>query len=43
MPFCTAALLILTGFALAAAAIFATEAPAGSVLAVRIKHYDPLP
>ena len=43
MPLRTAALLVLTGLALATAVIFAAEAPAQTAPAARVKYHDPLP
>lgn len=43
MPFRTAMTLILIGFALATAAIVATEAPAGPLTHAPIKYHDLLP
>ncbi len=43
MPLRTAALLVLIGFALASAVIFATEAAAAPPPRAPVEHYNPLP
>ncbi len=42
MPLRTAALLVLTGFALVTALLFASEAPARTAAAPSIRNHDPL-